>query len=128
MGQQSDLEEKLDQQFRSGSAVPLTYERQYMFAKHLGRRWAADFCWVPEKLIVEVDGGTWTGGRHTTGAGYHKDLEKLNRATLLGYHQLRFDSGMVRDGTALAVVKEWFESRSDALFRSTATEGIPSCL
>lgn len=122
MGQQSDLEDRLDEQLRHGDLIPSTYERQFQFAKHLGRRWAADFCWVAEKLIVEVDGGTFSGGRHVTGAGYHKDLEKLNRATMLGFSQLRFDSVMVRDGTALAVIMEWFEAREKACHATRSTQ------
>jgi very-short-patch-repair endonuclease len=78
VGSQSHLEGQLNRQLRA-SLMPQDHEQQFMFAKAIGRRWAADFCWPSQRLIVEVDGGTWTGGRHVTGSGYHKDLEKLNQ-------------------------------------------------
>ena len=97
MGNQSDLEDTLDEQLRGGDAIPHDYVRQFQFAKNIGRKWKSDFAWVDQKLLVEVDGGTWNGGRHTTGAGYHEDSIKLNTATLLGFYQLRGDSNMVKD-------------------------------
>jgi len=39
-------------------------------------------------LAVEVDGGTWTGGRHTRGAGFEADCEKLNAAVIAGFRVL----------------------------------------
>ena len=38
-----------------------------------------------QKVAVEVHGGTWVGGRHTRGAGFEKDREKMNEAHLLGW-------------------------------------------
>jgi hypothetical protein len=53
------------------------------------RRWRFDYAW-PEKMIaLEVEGGVWTGGRHTRGAGFLKDIEKYNRAAVLGWRLLR---------------------------------------
>ena len=65
--------------------------REYPFAKELGRKWRADYCWPDHRLILEVDGGVWKkgGGRHTRGSGWMKDTEKLNTATVLGYRLLR---------------------------------------
>ena len=61
---------------------------EYRFAPP--RRWRFDFCWPVEKVAVEVEGGVFAGGRHTRGAGYRADLEKYNRATLMGYRVLRY--------------------------------------
>ncbi len=62
-------------------------ETEYRFAPP--RRWRADYCW-PGRLIVEIDGGAFTGGRHTRGRGFVNDLEKLNAAALMGYRVLRY--------------------------------------
>jgi len=78
--------------------------REYRFAPD--RRWRFDFSWPERKLAVEVEGGVWSGGRHTRGSGYVKDLEKYNRAAVLGWCVLRFDTGAVRDGTAIAAIRE----------------------
>jgi len=60
---------------------------EYQF--HPKRKWRADYCWIDEKIILEVEGGVWTGGRHTRGSGFAKDMEKYNNAALLGFRLLR---------------------------------------
>ena len=57
------------------------------------------------QFLVEVDGGSWIAGRHTSGAGFAADCEKLNEATILGYRVLRVTPAMVDDGSALALVE-----------------------
>jgi very-short-patch-repair endonuclease len=54
------------------------------------RRFRFDFAWPEEKLAVEIEGGVWTGGRHTRGKGYISDMEKYNLATLNGWKLLRY--------------------------------------
>jgi very-short-patch-repair endonuclease len=74
--------------------VPVT---QYLFAKAaMGRLWLADFCWIDERLIVEIQGGTWNGGGHVTGGGYQKDCERMNAAQELGYRILYYTPQMVK--------------------------------
>jgi very-short-patch-repair endonuclease len=60
---------------------------EYRFAPP--RRWRADYCWTDERVILEVEGGVWSRGRHTRGSGFLKDVEKYNHAALLGYRVLR---------------------------------------
>jgi very-short-patch-repair endonuclease len=57
---------------------------------HSSRRWRFDFAWPDSRLAVECEGGVWSGGRHTRGAGFIGDLEKYNRATELGWRVLRY--------------------------------------
>ena len=55
------------------------------------RLWKFDFCWPDNIMIaVEMEGGVYSGGRHTRGSGYKKDIEKYNEATRLGYRVYRF--------------------------------------
>lgn len=70
------------------------------------RRWRFDYAWPSARVALEVDGGTFTGGRHVTGAGYSRDLEKLNTALIMGWRVLRVTPAMVEDGRALA----WLET------------------
>lgn len=53
------------------------------------RRWRADYAWPEHRVILEVEGGVWTNGRHTRGAGFLRDVAKYNRAAVLGYRLLR---------------------------------------
>lgn len=85
--------------------------RQYKF--HAKRRWAFDFAWTDldphfnaiPGVAVEVDGGTWSGGRHTRGAGYEKDCEKLNEAVCLGWRVIRVTGAHIKSGKAI----EWIQ-------------------
>lgn len=101
----SDAEEAFAFQLR---AVRIVFDREVQFAKP--RKWRADFIAYPTThpgpVLIEVDGGTWSGGRHTTGAGFSADCEKLNAATLLGYRVLRFTPAMVESGVALATIEK----------------------
>ena len=82
----------------------INYEREQMLIP--GRRFRFDFLITGTDLIVEVEGGTWSGGRHTTGAGFKKDCEKYNLALLHGFRVLRYTTDMVGKGDALAQIVE----------------------
>ena len=78
------------------------YVREYRFAPR--RRWRFDFAWPPN-VAMEIEGGRWTGGRHTRPVGFAADLEKYNWATRLGWQVYRFTTEQVMRGEALA----WME-------------------
>jgi len=88
-------------------AERIPFDREVMLAKP--RKWRVDFL-LPRNIIVEVEGGTWGVSRHTTGAGYAKDLEKYNRLSILGYTVLRYTTDQVIKGLAIneiiSVVKD----------------------
>lgn len=73
---------------------------------HPSRRWRFDFAFLRDGIAIEVEGGTWTKGRHTTGSGFEKDCEKYNEAALLGWRVFRFTGSMVKDGRAIKTIKE----------------------
>ena len=81
---------------------------EYPFAKYPGQRWRFDFAWPAMILAVHVDGGARVpgGGRHTRGAVFAADHDKINRATLPGWRVLRFTSRHLADGSALADLAE----------------------
>ena len=64
-----------------------------------------DFGCRARKLALEVDGGTWTGGRHTRGMGYEDDCRKFAEAAILGWRVIRATGDQVRTGAAL----QWVE-------------------
>lgn len=69
-----------------------------------GRRWRYDAVWAAERVAVEVQGSTWTQGRHTRGRGYRNDAEKRAAAQLAGYLVLDVTADMLRDGSAVALI------------------------
>ncbi|QRH11503.1 hypothetical protein [Vibrio parahaemolyticus] len=98
----SALEQALLFQIKAmGLALP---EKEYRF--HETRRWRFDFAYPEQQLAVEVEGGTWAGGRHTRGSGYEKDCEKYNEAALRGWSVLRFTGSMIKSGKAVGTLKE----------------------
>ncbi len=56
---------------------------------HDSRKWRFDYAWIEDRVALEVEGGIWTKGRHTRGAGYLKDMEKYSEAAVLGWRVLR---------------------------------------
>lgn len=84
-----------------------TYEREFRIIPD--RRWRFDFAWPERKIAAEVEGGIFTGGRHTTGVGFTKDCEKYNQAALLGWRIFRFTTAMVKDGTAMLILTQALE-------------------
>jgi very-short-patch-repair endonuclease len=86
----------------------VAYQQEYRFAPP--RRFRADFAIFRDGndkpvLLVEVEGGVWTRGRHVRGSGYTADMEKYNLAAMTGYTVLRFTPRDVKDGTALAAIQ-----------------------
>lgn len=79
------------------------------------RRWRFDYAWPAEvdtsqddgvrrAVALEVEGAVWVNGRHTRGSGFLKDMEKYNRATLLGWRVFRCTPSTIHVGMQL--VKE----------------------
>ena len=89
---------------------------EYSFAAP-ERKWRWDMAYPDIKLAIEVDGGTWSGGRHTSGSGFSKDCEKHNAGVLRGWALLRFTTDMVTHGVRNRfpppeeVIKEAIEKR-----------------
>lgn len=80
----------------AGLPVPLP---EYRF--HHKRLWRFDWAFTEARVAVEVEGGAWTGGRHTRGSGFVKDIEKYAEALCLGWRVLRVTPKQIEDGTAL---------------------------
>lgn len=91
--------------------LKLDYLREFRFCP--GRKWQADFAigvapWEHKgTVLVEIEGGVWTEGRHTRGSGFIKDIEKYNHAAILGYRLLRFSTQHVLEGQAREFLKRW---------------------
>jgi very-short-patch-repair endonuclease len=103
----SKLEAKLWNRLdRAGLPLPTL---EYRFALSEGRQYRADGAYVDAKLLIEVEGGIWVGGRHNRGGGFDDDAEKYNLAALLGWRVLRFTNRMIADGTAIQTITRALE-------------------
>ena len=75
---------------------------EYKFAPE--RKWRADFAFPENMLLIECEGGTFSGGRHTRGIGFQKDCEKYNAAAEAGWTLLRYTKAMIQSGEAIAQI------------------------
>lgn len=92
-------------------ALNVLFEREFRF--HSTRRWRADFHIVGRQLLIEVEGGVWSEGRHTRGKGYMGDMEKYNEATALGYQIIRFETTQVTSGYAFRWIEKFLGLSQD---------------
>jgi very-short-patch-repair endonuclease len=81
---------------------------------HPERMWRLDWAWPEAKIALEIDGGTWTGGRHTRGKGYAEDCRKLNEATAMGWSILRVTPEMIDSGEAFGWLERVLASRESS--------------
>lgn len=92
----SPLEREFDTLWRQLGGPELVVEHQFAPP----RRWRFDRANLYARVAVEVDGGTWNGGRHTSGAGFARDCEKFNAAAARGWLVFRLTSDMLQDDPA----------------------------
>ena len=96
----NEFEAKLARELKT---LKIEFEQEFKF--HPDRKWKADFHLVGKKILVEVEGGIWSGGRHTRGKGYIGDMEKYNAATMMGFQVIRFSTDQVKSGLAIQKIE-----------------------
>ena len=78
------------------------------------RKWRFDYAVyrlskLSQRIGIEIEGGSFTQGRHTRGVGFINDMEKYNYAALLGWRVLRFTPQQVLKGEAIAFIRKVLE-------------------
>ena len=76
------------------------------FAAIPGRKFRFDFCFREERLLIEINGGTYNGGSHGRGCGISRDYTKANLAVVNNWRVLSFDTKQVKSGEALQVTEQ----------------------
>lgn len=84
-------------------AYGIECETEHKF--HETRRWRLDVAVVGRSLAIEIEGGVWTGGRHTRPTGFLRDAEKYNALAIAGWRLLRVTPAQVKSGEALSLVE-----------------------
>lgn len=90
-----------DAQFFAGIEIPVA---EYRF--HKTRKWRFDYAWPAYKVALEIEGGVWSGGRHTRGKGFLGDMEKYNAAAVAGWTVIRCTPDGLMSATTLAMLRE----------------------
>lgn len=73
-----------------GLPVPIA---EYKFLAD--RKFRIDYCYPDRHLAIEIEGGVWSRGRHTRGAGFIGDMEKYNLLTENGWYLLRYQPNRI---------------------------------
>lgn len=94
----------------AGIPLPPGYVTEHQFLPP--RKWRFDYCWPAQRIALEIEGGAWTGGRHTRPKGFIRDLEKYNAAALAGWLLLRVTPQQLRDGEAAVLVVRAMKTRT----------------
>lgn len=70
-------------------------ESQVIF--HPQRGWLLDFAWVSRLIALEIQGGTFSRGRHSRGKGQAEDAAKNNAAVMMGWRMLYATTDMLKN-------------------------------
>ena len=77
--------------------------KEYQF--NPDRKWKSDY-YIPElKLLIEQEGGVFTGQAHGSIKGILRDIEKYNSCTLLGYRLIRVLPSELMSNRTLEMIK-----------------------
>lgn len=77
--------------------------KEYRF--HPVRKWRFDYAIPSDKIAIEVEGGVWTGGRHTSPKGFLNDMTKYNTATMMGWRVLRTVPAELNTSATLEMIR-----------------------
>jgi len=91
-GRPSGLALRFERLWKTVEGHPLRPE--YRFDP--SRKFRSDYFHPSSRTLIELEGGLWQKGGHSTGRGIQRDIEKYNLATLLGYRVIRLHQGLLR--------------------------------
>ena len=92
---------------------------EFKFMKN--RKFRVDMAYPARDLMIEIEGGIWSYGRHNRGDGFLKDMQKYNLMSHKRLFLLRYTPQEIKKGTAFADIKRWFDGES----RVKATYVLP---
>ena len=98
----SRLEKRFVALWRAAGGPPLETEVKF----HPTRKWRADFAHADSRTLIEIEGGVFSGGRHTRGTGYVKDCEKYLAAWLLNYSVIRLTAPQLTPATVAEIARK----------------------
>lgn len=87
------------------------YEVEKEIKFHPTRKWRLDYGIPSLKIAIEIEGGVWSGGRHTRGKGFIGDMEKYNAAACCGWVVIRFTPDDKMKLSTLETIKDLIRER-----------------
>lgn len=77
------------------------YQKQEGLRSRRPPAYRADFAWPAAQVAVEINGGIWRPGGHSTGSGITRDITKTTLAQLSGWVLIPLSDGLT-----------WFSSKA----------------
>lgn len=101
----SDLEAALVKQLEWFGAPAPTPQYRAIGA----RRWKWDLAYPDRNLLIEIDGGLYTGGRHQRPGrwGADNDAEKQSTAAAFGWVTMRFTPELIKNQLGAELVCQY---------------------
>lgn len=97
--------------FLVAANLKVKVEKEFQF--YAKRKWRFDYA-IPEyKIAIEVEGGVWTRGRHTRGAGFMGDMTKYNAAAVFGWRLLRVVPSTLMTDKTLGLIRACIENQKN---------------
>jgi very-short-patch-repair endonuclease len=93
----SKLEDLMAWQIKVSKLPP--HERNFKAIP--GRKYEFDFAFPSHKTALEVQGGVWKKGGHSTGTGITRDCEKACLAHVHGWRLLPVTGDQIKSGKAI---------------------------
>lgn len=96
----SRLEFTFLEQMKSLKVIPIDELKRETVLPDGYADWSHDFAIPAKKILIELEGGTWTGGSHVRGMRFESDAVKYNECQARGWRIFRFTGDMVNDARA----------------------------
>lgn len=106
---------------------PYAWHSEYLFSH---RNFRFDYALPTKKIAIEIQGGTWTQGKHTRGKGYQNDCEKLNLAQTLGWNVLWYTPQMLEESITVILedIEQIMNTRKGLLMSQHKREQLENML
>ncbi len=86
------------------------------------KHWRFDFHIVKLRLLIEIEGGPWSGGRGGKLANKAWSLDRYDQAEALGYKIERFHPDSVLSGYVINWIKSELERLEDGTVQTISTD------
>ena len=84
------------------------------FRFHPTRKWRFDYAFLEDRIALEVEGGIFSGGRHTRGSGFVGDMVKYNAAGAMGWIVLRCQPNELLRTATIEMIRQAIATRKAA--------------
>ena len=92
---------------------------------HSTRKWRFDYAWPQYRVALEIEGGVFTGGRHTSGVGFLKDAEKYNYAACMGWAIIRCMPRTLCTGETMTFIAQAIKVQTPKVSNNHKPEELP---